>query len=139
VPRALLAALLLVASAAAVAADAAVAVEVPAGGTKSIRLRNVPAGTTLAVAIQSTGTLTVALVSAKQIKTPEAGAQPLFRGVLERKLGFRVTIPERGDYYLVLSNRGGAELLEVRAEIRTVGAPKKPAPAPNERDKLPSA
>jgi len=139
VPRALLAALLLVASAAAVAADAAVAVEVPAGGTKSIRLRNVPAGTMLAVAVQSSGKLMVALVSEKQVKNREPGAEPLFRGVLEHKLAFRVTISERGDYYLVLSNRRGTELLEVRAEIRTVGAPKKPAPAPGERDKLPSA
>ena len=93
----------------------------------------------MAVAIQSSGKLAVALVSEKQIKAPQAGASPLFRGALERKLAFRVTIPEPGDYYLVLSNRGGAELLEVRAEIRTVGAPKKPAPAPAEPEKLPRA
>lgn len=138
-PRTLLAALLLCAAAAAVAADAAVAVEVPAGGQKNIKLRDVAAGTALAVAIQSSGRLVVALVSGKQIRTPQEGAAPLFRGTLERRLAFRVTIPERGDYYLMLSNRGGAETLEVRAEIRTVGAPRKPAPAPDERDKLPKA
>jgi hypothetical protein len=120
------------------AADAAVAVEVPAGAHKSIRLRDVPAGTAMAVAIQSSGKLVVALVSEKQIRTPQLRASPLFRGVLERRLAFRVTIPERGNYFLVLSNRGGVEPLEVQAEIRTVGAPRKPAPAPGERDKMPS-
>lgn len=138
-PRPLLAALFLCVAAAAIAADAAVAVEVPAGGQKNIRLRDVPAGTALAVAIQSSGKLVVALVSEKQIRNPQAGAAPLFRGVLERRLAFRVTIPERGNYFLVLSNRGGAELLEVRAEIRTVGTPRKPAPAPAEPEKLPRA
>jgi len=129
VPRAFLAALLLCAATVASATDAAIAVDVPAGRSKSVRLRNVPAGAAMAVVIQSTGKVLVALVSEKQLKSPNPGATALFRGVTERRLAFKVTIPERGDYFLVLSNRGGAEPLEVQAEIRAVGgAPKPPAP-----------
>jgi hypothetical protein len=127
VPRALLAALLLFATGAASAADAAVTVEVPAGKAKNIRLRNLPAGA-MAVRIVSSGKLLVALVSANQLRSPQPGSAPLFRGMVERRITFKVAIPESGDYFLVLSNRGGAEALEVQAEIRAVAAPRKPAP-----------
>ena len=48
--------------------------------------------------------------------------------MVERRITFRVSIRERGDYFLVLSNRGGAEALEVQAEIRAVGAPPRRQP-----------
>jgi hypothetical protein len=117
---ALLAALLFLAAAPAVAADAAVSLEVPAGESKNVRLRNLPLGTMLAIRIVSSGKLAVALVSQKQ--------KALFRGALERRLSFRVQIPESGDYYLVLSNRQGAETLEVQADIRAEPGRRKPAP-----------
>ena len=127
-PRALLALALALCAGVASAADAAVSVEVPAGKAKNIRLRNLPAGATMAVRIVTTGKLLVALVSANQLRSPEPGSAPLFRGVVERRITFRVSIRERGDYFLVLSNRGGAEPLEVQAEIHAVGAPRPPAP-----------
>ena len=126
-PRALLAALAALFAGSVAAADAAVSVEVPAGKAKNIRLRNLPAGAAMAVRIVSSGKVLVALVSAKEL------GSPLFRGVVERRLTFRVSIPERGDYFLVLSNRGGAEALEVQAEIRAVAAPR----APPQRDYSP--
>ena len=130
-PRALLALLAALAVCSADAADVAFAIDVPAGRVKSVRLRNVPAGAAMAVSIMTSGKLLVALVSEAQLKMPKPGASPLFRAVAERQIAFRVTIPERGDYFLVLSNRGGAEALSVRAEIRAVGgAPNKPAAPP---------
>jgi len=75
VPRALLIALLLLACPS-FAADAAVSLEVPAGQSKSVRLRNLPSGTVLQVAIKSSGRLLVALVSAKQLKSPEGSPNP---------------------------------------------------------------
>ena len=122
-PRALLAALLLLIAGSAAAADAAVSTEIAAGKAKNIRLRNLPSGATMAVRIVSTGKLLVALVSAKDLRTV------LFRGAVERRVTFRVSIPESGDYLLVLSNRGGAEALEVQAEIRALA---KPRPAPRD-------
>ena len=120
-PRARLAALLLFIAGSAAAADAAVSTEIGAGKSKNIRLRNLPRGATMAVRIVATGKLLVAVVNAKDLNTV------LFRGAVERRITFRVSIPESGDYLLVLSNRGGAEALEVQAEIRAVAAPK-PAP-----------
>ena len=134
-PRALLAALLLLIASSAAAADAAVSVEIGAGKAKSIRLRNLPGGVTMAVRIVTTGKVLVALVSERDLRAPQPGSVPLFRGTVERRLAFRVTIPERGDYFLVLSNRGGAEPLEVQADIRAVARPK-PAPRPEERANL---
>ena len=132
-PRALLAALLLAANFA-LAADAAFSVEVPAGKARTVRLRNLPAGASMAVRIVSTGKLLVALVSAKQVRSREGdSAAPVFRAVVERKLSFKVVIPEKGDYFLVLSNRGGGEALSVQAQLRALAPQRKPAP--EKRDK----
>ena len=136
-PRALLAALLLLLAGSAAAADAAIAVEVPAGKAKNIRLRNLPAGATMAVRITTTARVLVALVAEHDLRAPQPGSLPLFRGVVERRLAFRVSIPERGDYFLVLSNRGGAAPLEVQAEIRAVARPNaKPGPRRDDRATL---
>lgn len=103
------------------------AFEVPPGQSKSIRMRGVAAGTVLAVRIVTSGRLLVALVGMKQLKEPKPGSKPLFRGVTQDKLSFRVTISEADDYVLVLNNRAGRETLSVEAEIRTTRrAPKPP-------------
>jgi hypothetical protein len=133
VPRALLIAFLLLAWPA-FAADAAVSLEVPAGQSKSVRLRNLPSGTVLQVAIKSSGRLLVALVSAKQLKSPEGKPEPVFRGALERSLSFKVVVPETSDYFLVLNNVRGSETLSVQTAIRAERAAQpKPAPAPREK------
>ena len=128
---------LLVAAAAAFGADAAMSLDVPAGQAKNIRLRNLPRGTAMAVRIVSSGKLLVALVSERQVRSPQPGRAPLFRAVVERTITFRVEIPESGDYYLVLSNRGGSETRAVQAEIRAQGAPRRGAP--ERREKLQGA
>jgi hypothetical protein len=115
------------------AADAAVSLEVPAGKAKNVRLRNLPAGAAMAIRIVSSGKLLVAVVSAKQLRSPEAGSAPLFRAVVERRLAFKVVVPEGGDYFLLLSNRGGADALEVQAEIRVERGERKPPPAKRDR------
>lgn len=141
-PRALLAAFLLFINSA-LAADAALSVEVPAGKARTIRLRNLPGGASMAVAIVSSGRLLVAFVSEKQVRSQQPdSAAPLFRAVVEHRLSFRVTIPEKGNYFLVLSNRGGSQTLSVQAEIRAVAPRRKPpAPekAPDKREKMENA
>jgi hypothetical protein len=127
-PGALLAALLLFASAPAAAAEAAVATELPAGQSKSIRLSNLPLGTTVMIRIASSGRLLVALVGAKQLKRDKGSPKAVFRGAVDRKLTFRIVIPETDDYYLVLNNRRGAETLSVETEIRALRGRPKPAP-----------
>jgi hypothetical protein len=111
-----------------VAAEAAVATEVPPGKSKSIRMRSLPAGAMVAVRIVTSGRLLVALVAMKQLRQPGPGSKPVFRGFVQEKLSFRVTIPEADDYVLVLSNRAGKETLKVEAEIRAVRRRPKPPP-----------
>jgi hypothetical protein len=106
------------------ATTAQVTVEVPAGKTRTIRLRKLPRGAVIAVSVVASGTLRLALISALQLKSdnPEA----LFRGALERRLSFRVVIPESSDYYLVLDNRRGKAPVKTTATVR---AEKKASPA----------
>lgn len=127
-PGAFLAALfLLLPALPALGAEAAVATEVPAGRSKSIRVRGVPAGTIIAVRIVTSGRILVSLVGMRQVKEPKPDAKPLFRGAVQDKMSFRVTIPQADDYVLVLSNRAGKEPVNVEAEIRAVRrAPKLP-------------
>ncbi len=105
-------------------------VEVPAGQTRSIRLRGVPAGAVMAVRIEADGRVLVALVGAKQMKDPGGKPKALFRGATQRKLSFRVSVPERDDYFLVLNNRQGTEPRSVEVEIRSARRSPKPAPPP---------
>lgn len=132
---ALLALLLFVSVSPAAAAEAAVTTEVPPGQSKSIRMRGLPAGTIVAVRIITSGRLLVALVGMKQLKEPKPDSRPVFRGVVQEKLSFRVTISEADDYLLVLNNRAGKETLNVETEIRALR--RRPAPAPAPKDYSP--
>jgi hypothetical protein len=113
----------------AIAASAQVSVEVPQGATRTVRLRHLPRGAVVGVAIGASGKLLVALVSAVQLKSSKPEA--LFRGALERKMSFKVVIPEASDYFLVLDNRRGTDSVQATATIRAEsGAPAPPLPTP---------
>jgi hypothetical protein len=90
-------------------------------------LRSIPHGALIAVRVITSGRILVSLVGARQLKEPRAGSKPLFRGVAQDKLAFRVTAPEADDYLLVLSNRTcryrgrssrGAPRTQARRKIR---------------------
>lgn len=102
---------------------AQVSVEIPNGKTRTVRLRNLPQGTVVAVRVRAEAALQIALISAAQLKSKKPEA--LFRGALDRSITFQVVLPESGDYFLVLDNRRGAEPVKARATIR---AEKKSAP-----------
>jgi hypothetical protein len=132
-PRPLLAALLVLACAAALAAappaaaaTAQVTLDVPQGKIKSVRLRHLPRGTQVAIAIRSTGRLGVALVSRAQLKTGKPRA--LFRAALDRRMSFKVAIPQSDDYYLVFDNRRGDDAVTVTATVQAVQGKKKTPP-----------
>ena len=115
------------------AGEAALSVDVPAGQSKSVRLRNLPSGTLLQVDINSSGKVLVALVSAKQLKS--AAPQAVFRGVIDRRMSFKVVVPESSDYYLILNNKQGNETLNIQTGIRA--EKRQPAPAPpQKREKM---
>ena len=117
---------------AALAADAAVSTEVPAGQARTMRLRNVPAGALITLRLVTNGRILVSLVGARQLKEPRPDAKPLFRGVAHGKLAFRVTAREADDYVVVLSNRAGQQPVGVEAQVRVVARTPKPPRSPSE-------
>ena len=121
-------ALLAGAQARAAGGTAQVSIEIPAGKTKTVRLRNLPRGTQVTIRIDADGKLVVALVSGVQLKSPKPEA--LFRGALDRRMSFKVVIPESSDYYLVLDNRRATAAVKARATIRAVREPAGPSAPP---------
>jgi len=112
------------------AQSAQVEIEVPPGKVKTVRLRHLPLGTTVAVVVVASGKLRIALINASEIKS--ARPRALFSGAFERKLSFRVVIPEAADYYLVLDNRRGTEHVSATAAIRAERGPTRPPKAKGE-------
>ena len=102
------------------AAEAAMSVEVPPGQFKRARLTNLPKDAVLAVLVQTSasGKLVVNLINERAFQNPAKPEEPVFMGSVERRLSFTVTIPETGNYFLVLDNRRGAETQKVRLGIR---------------------
>lgn len=84
-----------------------VSLSLPTGKWKAIRLRNLPKDTVVSVALQSDGALSVGFLTTPDHARFPKMAKPLFWGQTESKLGFSVTIQEKGDYYVVLENREG--------------------------------
>ena len=120
--------------------DAQVSLDVPKGKTKSVRLRRLPLGTSLAVAVEASGTLRVALVSARELAS--GAPRAMFSGALEHKMAFKVVVPESGDYYLVLDNRAGTDDVNVTAAVRAEprrGPPARPMPKEKADERAESA
>lgn len=109
--------------------SAEVSIGVPKGKVKSVRLRHLPSGTSLTVAVAASGRLRIAVVSAREVEAKSARARPLFSGTLERRMSFKLVIPETSDYYLVLDNRQGSDDVNATAALRAVRAPANP-PSP---------
>jgi hypothetical protein len=129
-------ALLLGHTAPVVAATVQVSTEVPAGKTKTVRLRRLPRGAIVAVRVRSSGALQVALVSALALKSPDP--KSLFRGALESKLTFQVVVPASSDYYLMLDNRRGSKTVQVETTISAKkGAATPPRPPPDKPELRP--
>lgn len=124
----------LAAAPAAMAGEAALTADVPGGQHKSLRLRNLPKDTRLAMAIQSTGRITVTLVTEADFKRFPSPLEPVFIAPVEQAVSFTLTMPETGDYYLVLDNSKGADLQKVKMVIRATNAatPPRTAPAPGQ-------
>ena len=107
----------------AVAAEAAMSVELPGGKHKAVRLRNLPKGAIMAVAVQTSGPIAVSLVSELDYRRFPKVEDPIFLGTVERKLSFTVTIPAAGTFYLVLDNRRADDARKVKLAIRAQRGP----------------
>ncbi len=104
-------------------------IEIAPSKWKTVQLKNMPKDASVAIQVESSGSIRVAFVHADELKRFPAAATPEFQGKVERKLSFGVSIPRAGDYYLILDNRQGDELRKVRLVIRAEKA-KTPNAAP---------
>lgn len=102
----------------AAAAEAAMSVDLPGGKHKAVRLRNLPKGAIMAVAVQTSGPITISLLSERDYRRFPKVEDPVFLGTVERKLSFTVSIPAAGNFYLVLDNRRAEDARKVKFLIR---------------------
>lgn len=112
------------------AGQAALTADVPAGQHKVLRLRNLPKDTQIAVAIQSSGRITVTFLNEADFKRFPNPVEPVFVAPVEQTISFALTMPETGDYYVVLDNTRGTDSQKVKMVIRAVAANAVPGTSP---------
>ncbi len=95
--------------------------DVPAGQWKAARLKGLPKDATLAVRVESSGDVIVAILDSTSKGEPDT-SRPLFTGKVEKRLSFSVTVSEAGDHYLVLDNRRGSESRAVKVTVQAAQA-----------------
>jgi hypothetical protein len=125
----------------ALAARVSVQAEVAPSTWKTVRLRGLPRGGSLAVRVETSGPINVLLVHESELARFPKPVRPAFAGSLDRRLSFKVTLPVAGTYYVVLDNRKGAEARSVKLLIEALRprsrSPK--APARPKTEKQPEA
>jgi hypothetical protein len=123
----------------AAAAEAAMSVSLPAGKHKAVRLRNLPQGAIMGVAVQSSGPIAVSLLSEQDYRRFPSVQDPVFLGTVGRKLSFTVTIPATGNFYLVLDNRRSEDARKVKFLIRAQRGPAQQSPESSQPGAAPKA
>jgi hypothetical protein len=126
--------LLAAASNNALAAEVTVNIDVPGNRWKTVRLRNLPQGTSMSLQILASGKIRVIVVDSTELKRfPKTRA--LFEASVDQRLGFSLVIPRTGDYYVVFDNRVSAEPRQITLRVQA----KRPAnrrPTPRSEEKL---
>ena len=126
-------ALLLSLAAAAFAAEAELNAEVPAEKWRALRLKGLTQGASLRVRVETSGPIRVILAREDEVQRFPKGLKATFSGTAERRLSFSVSIPAAGTYYVILDNRKGDALREVRLFVEALPARRpqqKPKPKP---------
>lgn len=124
-------AFLLSLAAAAFAAEAELSAEVPAEKWRALRLKGLTQGASLRVRVETSGPIRVILAREDEVQRFPKGLKATFSGSAERRLSFSVSIPAAGTYYVILDNRKGDALREVRVFVEALPARRpKPKPAP---------
>lgn len=113
-------------------AEASVRVEVPAGAWRSVRVEEIPRGTALSLEISTDGKVDVLLLGVDDYASFPSVQRPLFRGSTGDRISASVRAPSRGDYYVVVDNRGGASARSVGVTIAGDTADAEAAPRPRD-------
>ncbi len=101
---------------------ATVNLDIPPGKWKAVRLRDLPTDANVAVQVVSDGEITVAFVDSKNYQRFSETSRPAFVGRTEKRLSFSLSIPQRGDYFVVLDNRTGKESRAATVTVRAARA-----------------
>lgn len=101
-------------------AQAQVTTTVAVGRHKTIRLRNIPADTRLALAVRASSRVRVSLLSAEDAARYPNVAEPVFTAPVENAMSFSVTVPAAGTYYIVFDNTRGDAPSKVRILLRAI-------------------
>jgi len=126
-------AFLLALAAAAFAAEAELSAEVPAEKWRALRLKGLTQGASLRVRVETSGPIRVILAREDEVQRFPKRLKATFSGSAERRLSFAVSIPTAGTYYVILDNRKGDAMREVRLYVEALPARRpqpKPKPAP---------
>ncbi len=83
--------------------------DIQGGKWKSVRLRNLPKDTVLAVKVETNGEIVVYFLDYINYQSFSATSRPLFQGIVKERFSFSIVIPSKGDYFIVLDNRSGRE------------------------------
>jgi hypothetical protein len=97
-------------------------VDISPGKWKSVRLKNLPKEANVAVQVVSNGEIVVVFVDSKNYQRFSGSPRPLFAGRVEKQLAFSISIPEKGDYFVVLDNRAGQETRAAKVTVRAAPA-----------------
>jgi hypothetical protein len=130
-----LAALLLSLAASALGVDAELSAEVPAKKWRALRLKGLTQGASLRVRVETSGPIRVILAREDEVQRFPQGLNTTFSGSAARRLNFSVSIPAAGTYYVILDNRKGDAMREVRLFVEALPAHRplqKPRPAPRQ-------
>jgi len=91
--------------------------DVPSGKWKTLRLRNVATGVIIAVEVQTSRDVVVALLVGTEYRRYPAVQRPLFSGRVEKHISFSVTTEAAGDYFVVFDNLSGHETRAVTVKV----------------------
>jgi hypothetical protein len=98
-------------------AQASVAVEVPAGQHRNIRLKNLPRGVQIAMAAQSDGPARLWLLDEADFRRWPSPERPAAVVHVERVASASIGIPVAGDWYVVVDNSQGGETRRLKLVV----------------------
>ncbi len=98
--------------------SATVAVHLPAGQHKTIKLKNLPRNAALKVEIEGQGSYGISFINEDDSKKYPDVSRPLFQSKVHDKISFAVKIPESGNYYVVFDNVSGSKEINLNAAIQ---------------------
>lgn len=99
-------------------AEASVPLDIPAGSWKSIRLKNIPAGTVITLKLVTDGPVEILLLEEADYARFPKPARPVFRGKTQASITSSVRARNSGDHYVVVDNRSGDALRRVDVMVR---------------------